>query len=155
MTQTSRIKATKARTGSPQPAGVRSTSLAQSPSYRKHVLDLDDFSREEIEAILQNTAVMKEVMHRDIKKVPTLRGKTVVSLFYEASTRTRVSFEQAGKILSADGINVSVAASSVKKGETLYNTALTIQAMNADIVSIIGSNMGGALPSSVGPMPMA
>ena len=136
MTQTSRIKATKARTGSPQPAGVRSTSLAQSPSYRKHVLDLDDFSREEIEAILQNTAVMKEVMHRDIKKVPTLRGKTVVSLFYEASTRTRVSFEQAGKILSADGINVSVAASSVKKGETLYNTALTIQAMNADIIII-------------------
>jgi aspartate carbamoyltransferase catalytic subunit len=79
---------------------------------------------------------MKEVLHRDIKKVPTLRGKTVIILFYEPSTRTRVSFEQAGKILSADVINVSVSGSSVAKGESLYNTALTIQAMNADIIVI-------------------
>ncbi len=100
----------------------------------RHILDLDDFSRDEIELVLQNTDVMREVLRRDIKKVPTLRGKTIITLFYEASTRTRVSFEQAGKILSADVINVSGSGSSVEKGESLYNTALTLQAMNADII---------------------
>ena len=106
------------------------------PSTPRHILDLDDFSREEIETVLQNTEVMREVLQRDIKKVPTLRGKTVITVFYEASTRTRVSFEQAGKILSADVINVSGSGSSVEKGESLYNTALTLQAMNADIIVI-------------------
>ena len=106
------------------------------PAAPRHVLDLDDFSREEIETVLQNTEVMREVLQRDIKKVPTLRGKTVITVFYEASTRTRVSFEQAGKILSADVINVSGSGSSVEKGESLYNTALTLQAMNADIIVI-------------------
>ena len=65
---------------------------------RRHVLDLDNFTRQEIESVLQNTVVMKEVLQRGIKKVPTLRGKTVITLFYEPSTRTRISFEQAGKI---------------------------------------------------------
>ena len=106
------------------------------PAPPRHILDLDDFSREEIETVLQNTEVMREVLQRDIKKVPTLRGKTVITVFYEASTRTRVSFEQAGKILSADVINVSGSGSSVEKGESLYNTALTLQAMNADIIVI-------------------
>lgn len=106
------------------------------PSAPRHILDLDDFSREEIEVVLQNTEVMREVLQRDIKKVPTLRGKTIITVFYEASTRTRVSFEQAGKILSADVINVSGGGSSVEKGESLYNTALTLQAMNADIIVI-------------------
>ena len=82
------------------------------PATPRHILDLDDFTREEIELVLQNTEVMGEVLQRDIKKVPTLRGKTVITVFYEASTRTRVSFEQAGKILSADVINVSGRASS-------------------------------------------
>ena len=103
---------------------------------RRHVLDLDDFTREEIEAVLQNADVMKEVLHRDIKKVPTLRGKSIITLFYEPSTRTRVSFEHAGKILSADVINVSGSGTSVEKGESLFNTALTIQAMKADIIVI-------------------
>ena len=106
------------------------------PRAPRHILDLDDFSRDEIELALQNTDVMREVLRRDIKKAPTLRGKTVITLFYEASTRTRVSFEQAGKILSADVINVSGGGSSVEKGETLYNTALTLQAMNADIIVV-------------------
>ena len=106
------------------------------PSTPRHILDLDDFSQEEIELVLQNTEVMREVLQRDIKKVPTLRGKTVITVFYEASTRTRVSFEQAGKILSADVINVSGSGSSVEKGESLYNTALTLQAMNADIIVV-------------------
>ena len=109
---------------------------------RRHVLDLDDFSVEEIEEVFQNADAMREVMNRDIKKVPTLRGKTVITLFTEASTRTRVSFEQAGKILSADVINVSGSGSSVEKGESLYNTALTLQAMNADIIVIRHSHSG-------------
>ena len=103
---------------------------------RQHILDLDDFSREEIEGVVENTDVMKDVLKRDIKKIPTLRGKTIITLFYEPSTRTRVSFEQSSKILSADVINVSIAESSARKGESLYNTALTLQAMNADIIVI-------------------
>lgn len=103
---------------------------------RRHILDLDEFSKADIEAVLQNADAMREVLRRDIKKVPTLRGKSVITLFYEASTRTRVSFEQAGKILSADVINVSGSGSSVEKGESLYNTALTLQAMNADIIVV-------------------
>ena len=85
---------------------------------RRHVLDLDDFTEAEIESVLQNADVMREVLRRDIKKVPTLRGKSIITMFYEASTRTRVSFEQAGKILSADVINVSSGGSSVEKGES-------------------------------------
>jgi aspartate carbamoyltransferase catalytic subunit len=97
---------------------------------------MDDFSRQEIEDTFQNADAMREVMNREIKKVPTLRGKTIITLFTEASTRTRVSFEQAGKILSADVINVSGSGSSVEKGESLYNTALTLQAMSADIIVV-------------------
>ena len=115
------------------------------PTYvpgRRHVLDMDDFSRQEIEDTFQNADAMREVLYREIKKVPTLRGKTVITLFTEASTRTRVSFEQAGKILSADVINVSGSGSSVEKGESLYNTALTLQAMNADIIVIRHAHSG-------------
>ncbi len=115
------------------------------PTYvpgRRHVLDMDDFTRQEIEDTFQNADAMREVMNREIKKVPTLRGKTVITLFTEASTRTRVSFEQAGKILSADVINVSGSGSSVEKGESLYNTALTLQAMNADIIVIRHGHSG-------------
>ena len=103
---------------------------------RRHVLDLDDFTRQEIEDALQNAGVMRDVLRRDIRKVPVLRGKSIITLFNEASTRTRVSFEQAGKVLSADVINVSTAGSSAEKGESLYNTALTLQAMNADMIVV-------------------
>jgi len=130
MTQTSRVK------DRPGIVPVVAGPSAEPRRGRRHVLDLDDFSPEEIEAVFQNTDAMKEVLHRDIKKVPTLRGKTVVTLFSEPSTRTRVSFEQAGKILSADVINVSGGGSSIEKGESLYNTALTLQAMNADIIVV-------------------
>ncbi len=109
---------------------------------RRHVLDLDDFTREEIDEVLQNADVMKEVLNRDIRKAPTLRGKTIYTLFYEASTRTRASFEQAGKVLSADVINVSAGGSSVEKGESLYDTALTLQAMNADMIIMRHSHPG-------------
>ena len=94
-------------------------------STRRHVLDLDDFSLEEMDLVFTTTDAMREVLGRDIKKVPTLRGKVIVTLFYEASTRTRVSFEEAGKILSADVINVAASGSSIEKGEPLFNTVRT------------------------------
>lgn len=112
-------------------------------SFRKHVLDLDDFSMEEIDSILQSATAMKEVLNRDIKKVPSLRGKVILTLFLEASTRTRVSFEEAGKLLSADVINISGSGSSAEKGESLLNTALTLQSMRADVI-IIRHPLSGA-----------
>ena len=101
-----------------------------------NMLDINSLTKDEIESILTHTVSMEEVLNRDIKKVPSLRGKTIVTLFYESSTRTRVSFEQAGKILSADVININTKTSSNNKGESLLNTALTIQAIGADIVIV-------------------
>ena len=101
---------------------------------RKHLLDLDDFTAPEIERVLDQSKAMKEILCRDIRKVPALRGKTIVTAFFEPSTRTRVSFETAGKILSADVINISGAGSSIEKGESLLNTGLTLQAMKADVL---------------------
>ncbi len=109
-------------------------SLEAKPSRRRHILDLDDFTRDEIEFVFETADAMKEVLEREIKKVPTLRGKTLVTLFYEPSTRTRVSFEQAAKNLSADVINLSASGSSVEKGESLIDTARTLQALGADII---------------------
>jgi aspartate carbamoyltransferase catalytic subunit len=103
---------------------------------RRHVLDLDDFSPGEIQGVLDSAKGMAEVLGRDIKKVPALRGRVIVTLFYEASTRTRISFEEAGKILSADVINMSTSGSSVEKGESLLNTGLTLQAMGVDTIVI-------------------
>jgi len=103
---------------------------------RRHVLDLDDFSLQEMELVLSTTDAMREVLGREIKKIPTLRGKVIVTLFYEASTRTRVSFEEAGKLLSADVINVSASGSSVQKGESLLNTIRTLQATGADLIVV-------------------
>ena len=136
MTQASRLNERLARHQPAETAPSEPAAPTRWSSGRRHILDLDDFTRGEIEAVLQNANVMKEVLHRDIKKVPTLRGKSIITLFYEPSTRTRVSFEQAGKILSADVINISGGGSSIEKGESLYNTALTLQAMNADIIAI-------------------
>ena len=103
---------------------------------KRHVLDLDTYSKKDIESLLENTIEMKKLLQLDTKKIPSLNGKTVVNIFLEASTRTRVSFERAAKILSADVINVSGSGSSIEKGESLYNTALTLQAMNADIIIV-------------------
>ncbi len=101
---------------------------------RKDVLDLDDFSPDEIREVLETTSAMKEVLARPIKRVPPLRGKTIVNCFYEASTRTRVSFELAAKNLSADVVNISASGSSVEKGESLVDTTRTLQALGADMV---------------------
>jgi aspartate carbamoyltransferase catalytic subunit len=110
---------------------------------KKDLLGLEDLSKEEIELILSTADSFKEVSGREIKKVPALRGKTVVNLFYEPSTRTRVSFEVAAKRLSADVINIAVETSSVKKGETLFDTGRNIQALAADII-VIRHNASGA-----------
>ncbi|MCL5960342.1 MAG: aspartate carbamoyltransferase catalytic subunit [Chloroflexi bacterium] len=109
---------------------------------RKDVLDLDDFTPNEISLVLETTDAMKEVLSRPIKKVPPLRGKTVVILFYENSTRTRVSFELAAKNLSADVVNISASSSSVAKGESLVDTIRTIQALGADMIVIRHSQSG-------------
>lgn len=109
---------------------------------RRHLLDLNDLSLEEINHIFQTTDAMKEVLGRPIKRVPALRGKTIVNLFYEASTRTRVSFELAGKNLSADVVNITASGSSVEKGESLVDTIRTLEALGADIVVIRHSQSG-------------
>jgi aspartate carbamoyltransferase catalytic subunit len=107
-----------------------------SPPPRRHAIDLDDFSAEEIEEILETTESMKEVLSREIKQVPTLRGRNVVNMFYEESTRTRISFELAARALSANIVNFTARGSSVEKGESLIDTVRTLQALGADIVVI-------------------
>ena len=110
---------------------------------RKDLLGLEYLNKEEIELILDTAESFKEISTREIKKVPALRGKTAVNLFYEPSTRTRVSFEVAAKRLSADVINIATETSSVKKGETLIDTGKNIQALKADII-IMRHNCSGA-----------
>ena len=101
---------------------------------RKDLLGLEDLTQEDIELILDNAKSMKEVLGRSIKKVPTLRGKLVVNLFYEPSTRTKSSFSLAAKRLSADGMSISAKSSSVVKGESLVDTARTLRSLGADAV---------------------
>jgi len=113
------------------------------PIKSKDLLGIEGLSRREIESVISTAESLKEVSSRDVKKVPTLRGKTIVNLFFEPSTRTRTSFELAGKRLSADVINVSASTSSVVKGETLLDTARNIEAMNSDII-IMRHSMAGA-----------
>ena len=108
----------------------------------KHLLSITQLSREDVGRILDTAESFREVGTRVIKKVPALRGRTVVNLFYENSTRTRISFELAAKRLSADVINFSTSGSSVSKGESLKDTALTLQAMGADAIVIRHSSSG-------------
>jgi aspartate carbamoyltransferase catalytic subunit len=109
---------------------------------RKDLLDLESLTAAEITDILDTSRTMRQIIDRPIKKVPTLRGKTVANLFFEPSTRTRLSFELAEKRLSADSVNFSAAGSSVSKGETLRDTARNIEAMGVDIVVIRHASSG-------------
>ncbi|NLN17888.1 MAG: aspartate carbamoyltransferase catalytic subunit [Firmicutes bacterium] len=109
---------------------------------RKDLLDLRSLSKQDIELILDTADACKEILSRPVRKVPTLRGKVLVNLFYEASTRTRMSFEMAGKCLSADVMSVSVATSSVTKGESIKDTVRTVEALGADFVVIRHSSPG-------------
>ncbi len=111
---------------------------------RKHLLDIESLNAEEITIVLDTAKTFKAVGERAIKKVPALRGKTVVNLFIEPSTRTRISFELAALRLTADVINFTAEASSLKKGETLKDTARNLEALNADIIIIRHSATGAA-----------
>ncbi|MBI4213953.1 MAG: aspartate carbamoyltransferase catalytic subunit [Chloroflexi bacterium] len=110
--------------------------------HRRSVLDLDDFTREEIEAALETADRMKAVLGRPVHKVPALNGRTMVNLFYEASTRTRISFELAAKSLGADVVNVAASGSSVEKGETLLDTVRTLHSLGADILVLRHADAG-------------
>jgi aspartate carbamoyltransferase catalytic subunit len=109
---------------------------------RKDILGIQELAVNEINLILETAESFLEISTREIKKVPTLRGKTIINLFFEASTRTRTSFEIAGKRLSADTINISASTSSVVKGETLIDTARNLEAMNPDVIVIRHSAAG-------------
>src|SRR3989337_727947 len=108
----------------------------------KDLIGTKDLSLEEILLILDTAESLKEISNRDIKKVPALRGKTIINLFFEPSTRTRTSFEIAGKRLSADVVNISASSSSTVKGETLMDTAKNIEAMRPDVIVIRHSYAG-------------
>src|SRR6266853_3722788 len=109
---------------------------------RKHLLDIESLGADEIVTVLDTARAFRSGGERAIKKVPALRGKTVVNLFVEPSTRTRISVELAAQRLSADIVNFSAEASSFKKGETLKDTALTLEALNADFIVIRHSASG-------------
>src|SRR5712664_116280 len=111
---------------------------------RHHLLDIESLSAEEIITVLDTARAFKAVGERAIKKVPALRGKTVINLFVEPSTRTRISFELAEQRLSADIINFTAEASSLKKGETLKDTARNLEALNTDFIVIRHSAAGAA-----------
>jgi len=108
----------------------------------RHILDLDDFTKKEIELVFEIADAMAEILTREVKQVPTLRGKTIVNLFYEPSTRTRASFELAAKNLSAGTINLDASKSSIAKGESLVDTMHTLQALGADVIVIRHSQAG-------------
>lgn len=124
------------------PAGNPVPVPVPAPWTQKHLLGLEDLSREEIELILSTAEGFKEVSSRDVKKVPAMRGKTVANVFFENSTRTRISFELAAKRLSADLINFSSSGSSTSKGESLIDTIRTIEAMNVDLVVVRHASSG-------------
>jgi aspartate carbamoyltransferase catalytic subunit len=125
------------------------------PFLGKDLVDLERLTAEQIRAILDTAEPFKEISERAIKKVPVLRGKTIVNLFFEASTRTRISFEFAEKRLSADTVNITSTGSSVQKGETLVDTARNLEAMRIDMVVIRHGSSGAAqflaerIPSNV------
>lgn len=112
--------------------------------FHKHILGMEDLSETDINLILDSADSFKEISTRSIKKVPTLRGKTIINLFFEPSTRTRLSFEIAAKRMSADTFNISASSSSTQKGETLIDTARNLTAMNPDVIIIRHSRSGSA-----------
>jgi aspartate carbamoyltransferase catalytic subunit len=128
--------------GAPVAAGEGEEGTQMVFENRKDLLGMKGLGADEITAILDVAVPMKDIISRDIKKVPPLRGKVVVTLFYEPSTRTRTSFELAGKYLSADTVNLAVTTSSVQKGESLRDTIKTIEVMGADLI-VIRHSMSG------------
>jgi aspartate carbamoyltransferase catalytic subunit len=134
------------RAGVDQDVGRRDQTISPAVTSlrRKDLLGIADLTAPEITLVLDTAEAMKEVASRPIKKVPALRGKTVVNLFFEPSTRTRTSFEIAEKRLSADSLNIAIGTSSVVKGETLADTALNLEAMAPDMIVLRHSSSGAA-----------
>ena len=122
----------------------RKETTQSSTWHRKDLVGIRELDRQELETILDTAAAFKTVGSRDIKKVPALRGKTLVNFFVEPSTRTRISFELAAFRLSADVVNIAATTSSLQKGETLKDTALNLQALHADIIVLRHSSAGAA-----------
>ena len=114
----------------------------------RDVLALEDFTPDEIRLVLETAKGMKDILHRDIKKVPALRGKSIVTLFYEPSTRTRTSFELAGKYLGADVVNITAGTSSIVKGESLRDTLYTVEALGVDAIVMRHKAEGAAAYAS-------
>lgn len=114
----------------------------EKPFRRRDLLGIRDLNREDIVGILDTAETFTEISSREVKKVPALRGKTIINLFFEASTRTRTSFELAAKRLSADAVNISVSSSSLSKGETLLDTAMNLDAMAPDCIVVRHSSAG-------------
>src|SRR3954453_19629975 len=114
----------------------------EKPFRRRDLLGIRDISPAEIQGILDTAENFREISTREVKKVPALRGKTVINLFFESSTRTRTSFELAAKRLSADAVNISVSSSSLTKGETLIDTAMNLDAMAPDAIVVRHSSAG-------------
>ena len=134
------MRASEARPA--EPATILPSSEDEARWRRRHLLDLDDFTTDEFDLVMNTTDAMKEVLSREVPRVPALRGTTIVTLFYENSTRTRASFELAGKVLGADVINVAASSSSVTKGESLVDTVKTLQAIGADVLVMRHSRSG-------------
>jgi len=130
-------------TSDPYDSVGASERLSSQNTPLQHLLDIKSLSREQLIALVRDAETFIEVSERNIKKVPALRGKTILNVFLEASTRTRVSFEIAGKRLSADTINISGSGSSLSKGENLIDTARTLQAMRPDVI-VLRHNASGA-----------
>jgi aspartate carbamoyltransferase catalytic subunit len=135
------MRPTAQREGAP-PLSDTIPEISTSVWKHNHILDLDDFTREEIELVFIITDGMKEILSREIKRAPTLRGKTVVTIFFEPSTRTRASFELAARALTADVLNITASTSSIVKGESLLDTLRTIQALGADVLVMRHSQSG-------------
>ena len=114
------------------------------PHERRHLISVADLDRDDVERILQTAEGFESVMHRDLKKVPTLRGRTVMTMFFEASTRTSSSFELAAKRLSADVVSLKASGSSVDKGESLRDTVQTLSAYDPDVIVIRHPSVGAA-----------
>src|SRR5437867_2479994 len=125
-------------------ANERHLQIPCGKSDMRHLLSLRETDVADIRRILETAAAFKEILSRPVKKVPTLRGRSMITLFYESSTRTRTSFELAAKIMSAEAINITVAQSSVTKGESLKDTLKTLEALTADCVVIRHSSSGAA-----------
>ena len=112
--------------------------------FGKSIIDLENFSADEIRLVLDTAAEMKKIIRSDVKKLPNLRGKAIINLFLEASTRTRTSFELAGKYLGADVVSINAGTSSITKGESLRDTLMTIEAMGVDAIVIRHKSEGAA-----------